>query len=535
MTEPRTTVLIPWDGRNEEWLTDAMNSLPNGTPVAVAKNSGKLEMAHALNAALEGITTEYTFVMGADDLAGPGMLELLEASIGDADGAYPRMELFGAREDTFEPPWFCRHIIQYRNTCGVFLVRTDVLKGVGGWRDAVIEDWDLMNRIAKAGGRFERILKAEYRYRQHANSLTQRINYHADAERFTQAEQMREILGDKLDRYPVEAVFSPSASPAVGYVRGQVPAEHLPGVVAGNIPEGYFGAESLIWMHPGLDALDHLNALGHEIRMIADVDDEYCHEQLIPDLRQAKLYDIARQWLEGQHAHVEFVTRCHAVFCATPHLAEVYAEYNPHVYVLRNSVLEADWRRVRKPDENGKVRIGWAAGRQHERDAPLIAEALRKVKRRHPDVEIVLVTNFPSPTSWDFEYVHLAQTPSLASYRQLLASFDISLGPIRNHEMGRGKSDLKWLESSMAGAAFIGSDCRPYATVKHGRTGLLADSSTQWEEAIETLIVDQAYRAKLARSARKHVLANRTAPKVTYQYRKALAEVKQRVGVGAAA
>ena len=175
-----------------------------------------------------------------------------------------------------------------------------------------------------------------------------------------------------------------------------------------------------------------------------------------------------------QPAHNEYVRRCDAVFCATPHLADVYSNLNENVFVLRNSVLESDWRRVRKPDESGKVRIGWAAGSQHAPDAPLVAEALRRVSKRHPEVEVVLVGNFTP--DWDFEYTKVGFTPSLAVYRQVMSTFDISLGPIRPHVMGRGKSDLKWLDSSMAGAAFVGSKCEPYDTIKHGKTGLV------WEQ-----------------------------------------------------
>jgi glycosyltransferase involved in cell wall biosynthesis len=313
-----------------------------------------------------------------------------------------------------------------------------------------------------------------------------------------------------------------------------VPAEYLPGIVSQEIRLDNFGSDTWISMHPAVDARDWLYDPQAPPIQIADVDDAYCSEQLIPDLKLNGMDGVARSWLEGQHAHVEFVSKCDAVFCSTPHLADLYSLYNEHVYVLRNAVLESDWRRVRKTGEDGKVRIGWAAGKQHAPDAPLVAEALRRVKKRHPEVEVCLVASF-DPNSWDFEYVKLPNTPSLATYRQTLASFDISLGPIRNHEMGRAKSDLKWLEASMVGAAFIGSDCKPYATVKHGRTGLLCDTPDEWETAIESLVVDVDYRLKLAKAARKHVLTNRTSQKVSYQYRKALAEIRQRAGVKVAA
>lgn len=535
MSESLTTVLIPWDGRNEEWLTDAMNSLPNGTPVVVAKNNGKLEMAHALNAALEGITTEYTFVMGADDLAGPGMLELLEASIGDADGVYPRMELFGDREWTFRPPIWSKHILQHRNTCGVFLVRTSILKAVGGWRDSVIEDWDLVNRIAKDGGRFERVERAEYRYRQHSNSLSQRINRVADDEQFSGEEQMKEILGDKLHRYPLEAVFFGQASAAQNYVRGQVPAELLPGVATDLIWEHNFGADTSIWLYPG--QLSYEQAFNTKLTdlfsvRILDSDDNYLSPRMLRSFERAGRKELARFWKGDVEWHARFARNADAVFVSTPSLAESYAASNDHVYVLRNSVLEADWRRVRKPEEDGKVRIGWAAGRQHDPDADIVNAALRSVARRWKNVEVVVVGVQPK---WDFDYVCKPFTPSLATYRQELATFDISIAPLKLTDMNHGKSDLKWLEASMAGAAFVCTDYEPYATVQHGYSGMKCKDRTEWEECLEHLVRDADHRRVLVENAQHEIRLFRTAEIAADEYRAAITETRDRVGVGAAA
>lgn len=517
-----TTVLMPWDGENEEWLMDALNSLTPGTPFKVAQNASKVEMTFALNDALAEIDTEFTFLMGADDLATPGMIETLEAGVGDSDGAYPVMELFGDREYTYTPPIWSRHILQYRNICGVFLIRTAALKAVGGWRNAVIEDWELMVRLAKSGLRMERCLGAKYMYRQHAASLTQRIEHAAKVEGFSQADQMKEILGDKLERYPLGAVFYGQASGAQNYVRGVVPAEHLPGVCSDLLWSHNLGAPASVWLYPGTGSYDQAFGSDDYGFRIADVDDNYLSPRLIRELERAGRFDLAKSWAKEQPGHEAFVRDADAVFCATPHLVDVYSEKNDQVFLLRNSVLEADWRRVRTGNDDLKVRIGWAAGGQHGPDAPIVASALRSIVKRHPEVEVVVVGLDPG---WDFPYIVEPFTKTLSVYRQRLATFDIALAPLKRTDMNRGKSDLKWLDSTMAGAAFVCSDYEPYDTVEHDVTGLKCAAAPDWEAAIEALVVDADYRRDLRRCALDTILETRTAEQVSNLYRDALASL----------
>jgi glycosyltransferase involved in cell wall biosynthesis len=414
-------------------------------------------------------------------------------------------------------------------------VKTSVLRAVGGWRDSVIEDWDLINRIAKAGGRFERVEKAEYRYRQHTNSLSQRINRAADQEQFTNDEQMVEILGDKLIRYPLEAVFFGQASAAQNYVRGQVPAEHLPGVATDLIWEHNFGADTSIWLYPG--QLSYEQAFNSKLRdmfqvRILDADDNYLSPKMIRSFERAGRKELARFWKGDIEWHARFARNADAVFVSTPALAETYAATNDHVYVLPNSILEADWRRVRKPEEDGKVRIGWAAGRQHDPDADIVMSALRAVSKRHSNVEVVVVGVVPD---WDFDHTRKPFTPSLATYRQELATFDISIAPLKLTDMNRGKSDLKWLESSMAGAAFVCTDYEPYSTVTDGVTGLKCASRDQWEDALEHLIVDPSDRARMVQTAQSEVRESRNAVLAAADYAAAILETRDRAGIGAPA
>lgn len=54
------------------------------------------------------------------------------------------------------------------------MLRTDVLRGLGGWNDPPWpEDWDLHLRLLEAGHRIERIDDVLYRWRMHTGQLTQ--------------------------------------------------------------------------------------------------------------------------------------------------------------------------------------------------------------------------------------------------------------------------------------------------------------------------------------------------------------------------
>lgn len=84
---------------------------------------------------------------------------------------------------------------------------------------------------------------------------------------------------------------------------------------------------------------------------------------------------------------------------------------------------------------------------------------------------------------------------------------DISVGPLADNDFNKCKSNIKWLESSMAGAAFIGSNVYPYEmSIKHGKTGFIAKTKNQWVKYISWLIDDDGRRNEMAKAAKEEVL-----------------------------
>jgi glycosyltransferase involved in cell wall biosynthesis len=84
--------------------------------------------------------------------------------------------------------------------------------------------------------------------------------------------------------------------------------------------------------------------------------------------------------------------------------------------------------------------------------------------------------------------------------------WDIGLAPLSETEFNRGKSNIKWMEGTMAGQAMVVSDMPPYAMIENGKTGFKAKSKRQWKKALDVLISDKEIRDKMVREARKLIL-----------------------------
>lgn len=88
---------------------------------------------------------------------------------------------------------------------------------------------------------------------------------------------------------------------------------------------------------------------------------------------------------------------------------------------------------------------------------------------------------------------------------------DIGLAPLVDEPFNLAKSELHWLEYSMAGAAAIVSGFGvpgPYDVVRDGVDGLVARTSSDWGRHLRALAGSCDLRAELAGRARERVLAD---------------------------
>lgn len=212
----------------------------------------------------------------------------------------------------------------------------------------------------------------------------------------------------------------------------------------------------------------------------------------------------------GDHANrivmvTESVHMADWVTVSTKPLKDAIKKLNPKIAVLPNLINPDDWTFERKKNE--KIRIGWSYSPTHIPDIPVVEDALREIYKKYKDkVEIVIfgtefqLFDFPTTTIKAVKYDKYPKTFTEAG-------IDISIGPLENNDFNKCKSNIKWLESSMAGAAFVGSNVYPYKTsIENGVTGLIAKNKKEWVSHLSSLIEDSKLRKNLAKNAKKVVL-----------------------------
>ena len=490
------TVLIPWHGENEDLLREALRTLPPGINIIIAKNAGKHEMATALNQSLTLVKTKYTFCMGSDDVLDKDTLwKLWEAAI-DYDGAYPWMLGFGAQRFRFgAEPWSVPRI-QDANVCGVFLIKTKALRAVGGWRDVVVEDWDLMYRVAKAGYRLAPAPLARYGYRQRLDGL------HRSTVNAAQQMQMTwQDLAPYEQRDEVPAVFYEWKLDGTGYVRCELPARTTGSACRISIDtRDAHEARSWVFQYPNDDAREIWEmAARMGKRRVIDVDDNYLSPELGAVVGEYHKENGAL-WAERQASHRRMVEEADYVICATPALAEVYGAVTPRVVVCENTVDPADWVKRQKK----KRIVGVVLSTNHLSHMDMVKDAMRAASKIK-GVEVQVVGLDPD---WDFPYTHIGFTPGVPAYRRVISKWSVGLAPIVDNDVTRCKSDLKWLEFTMSGAALVASDVEAYKRVPNDAL-LRAVNAAEFTDATLELLRDESMRRRLIRTSMFHVEQDR--------------------------
>lgn len=200
---------------------------------------------------------------------------------------------------------------------------------------------------------------------------------------------------------------------------------------------------------------------------------------------------------------IESIKAADWVTVSTENLKAILEPINSNIEVLPNYIDPSEWKFKRK--KHKKVRIGWVWSPTHIPDMPEVAKALKKISQRG-DVEIVIFGTekdiFDFPTT-NIKGVKYTEYPRVF----MEEGIDISIAPLANNEFNKAKSNIKWLESTMAGAAFIGSNVYPYEfSVKDGKTGYLAKNTSQWIKKMTYLIENPEKRAEMVKNAKKEVL-----------------------------
>lgn len=277
-------------------------------------------------------------------------------------------------------------------------------------------------------------------------------------------------------------------------------------------------------MRTGQEASNLLAIAKHFKKPILfDLDDNYLN--IRKDNPAFAEYDV----LKGPRYFVSATLElCDGVIVSTEPLKNLYTQFNKNIDVLPNCCDINDWPKKPKVWNDGKIRIGYAGGSAHNADLNLIIEPMAYILAKYPNVlfEIIGALTDQEAMRMGNRMNELVKrnvldrfrirggTLAWQGYPELLAStgWDIILAPLVDDAFNRGKSHIRWLESSLVHAPVIASPVYPYQmdiqgvhTIQDGETGLFAETSKEWAEKLELLINDEILRKMLAKNAYNYV------------------------------
>lgn len=207
---------------------------------------------------------------------------------------------------------------------------------------------------------------------------------------------------------------------------------------------------------------------------------------------------------------VEQFRAADAILTSTNYLAEVYAELNPNVHVIPNSLDFKVWDRVQKKAHKG-IRIGWMGGSSHGEDLRIIEPVVRNILAKHKNVKFCFVHGAPDFLKGIRGVECISKFSRIDKYPGFIGGrgFDIGLAPLVDNAFNRGKSNLRWLEYAGMRVPCVASNVGHFKeTLRPGVDALLADpgnsvdeATANFQTALEVLITDKARRRQIGNAA----------------------------------
>lgn len=208
---------------------------------------------------------------------------------------------------------------------------------------------------------------------------------------------------------------------------------------------------------------------------------------------------------------LETISRCNGVIVTT---WELFDEANLNVcpYVLYNAIDE-EWyidALSSTPDYIGtsdKCYIGYASGRRPESDLDSMAKAWGRISREYENVRFVVAGWQPDIIDRNIDLDRKIRIP-FVPLDQWPKSMQVDIGccPLADTNFNRGKSPIKWMEYTMAGAAVVASPLVYDKEITSSVTGFIAHNEDEWYQMLGGLI-EGSYRKRIQENA-QYVMHN---------------------------
>jgi glycosyltransferase involved in cell wall biosynthesis len=258
-----------------------------------------------------------------------------------------------------------------------------------------------------------------------------------------------------------------------------------------------------------------------KVKIVLECDDLV---QSVPKLHYAYKDTIGKKGLKLKIDVFKSLRNIDALIVTNNFLKKQYGWLTKKSFVFNNYCDMAHWVRPYVKNQSDKIRLLWAGSTSHTGDLLFIQPIIKEILDKYKDsVEFVYIghggLNANDPYA-KFIYGEdifsdlpanresLIAVPALV-WPHILSTIraDIAIAPLEENTFNRAKSQCKYLEYSINKIPAVYSGWF-YKNVKHGFTGLTADTKEEWVKAISHLIDSSREREEIGELAYQDVIKN---------------------------
>jgi len=280
-----------------------------------------------------------------------------------------------------------------------------------------------------------------------------------------------------------------------------------------------------------LDVIEMIRSGAEPVPILFDVDDLIfdpgLRDELDPMLSKVEGMDLDLYW-QGIRRYRTTLEAADAYIGSTAMLCEQVSSLTgipTHRWsngVGRQIARRSDFERYR-PRRPGPVRIGYLSGTNtHNEDWAFVEPAVREVLRLRPDVQL-WIGGLLDPSHALAEFSGQIRRLPLKPWNELpavLRDMDVNLAPLEpGKTFNEAKSSIKWLEAALTSTPTVASPSLPFReSIRHGSSGMLAESLDDWTRLLLQLIDDAPLRHRIGHTAREQALLTLSPAQQGYRY-----------------
>ncbi len=215
-------------------------------------------------------------------------------------------------------------------------------------------------------------------------------------------------------------------------------------------------------------------------------------------------YDKHPERRPSRHKHTKpfkrTVKSADMVIAGNSYLADHAKKISHNVQVLPTGLDIKPYKTVKKPKDDGGIRLVWIGSKSTLKYLAEIRPALEEIGKRFDNVILRIICD----DFFDLKNMKVERCQwSLQSQYFDLVSSDIGLAPLPNNRFTKGKCGFKALQYAAAGLPTVASPVGVNSEyVLDGVTGYHASQISQWIDKTSKLISDTKLRKQMADAAR---------------------------------